>query len=101
MGHRPVQDQGQVTPVQRDVRVFSQNDDQRVLSDGLYKKVDRSLEEIQKDADAWLQWYNDERPHSGKYCFGKTPLQTFLENKPLADEKDAGRSRPRTLVAVA
>src|ERR1700753_3370774 len=31
--------------------------------------------------------YNQNRPHSGKYCFGKTPLQTFLDSRHLADEK--------------
>ncbi len=64
------------------------------------KKLYRSLDEIQKDADAWQQWYNIERPHSGKYCFGKTPMQTFLESKHLADEKDLDRLRPDTLAAV-
>lgn len=29
-----------------------------------------------------------ERTHSGKYCYGKTPMQTFLDAKPLADAKD-------------
>jgi transposase InsO family protein len=64
------------------------------------KKLYRSLDEIQEDADAWIQWYNTDRPHSGKYCFGKTPMQTFLESKHLADEKDLDRLRPDTLVAV-
>ena len=31
--------------------------------------------------------YNYERPHSGKYCYGKTPYQTFLESKHIAIEK--------------
>ena len=52
------------------------------------------------DADAWLQWYNIERPHSGKYCFGKTPMQTSLESKHLADEKDLDTLRPDALAAV-
>jgi hypothetical protein len=34
--------------------------------------------------DAWMQGYNAERTHSGKYCYGKTPLQTFLESATLA-----------------
>ena len=41
------------------------------------KKLYR-LEELQKDADHWIKEYNEERPHSGRYCFGKTPMQTFL-----------------------
>ena len=32
-------------------------------------------------------FYNRERIHSGKCCFGKTPMQTFLESKHLAKEK--------------
>ena len=30
---------------------------------------------------------NEARPHSGKYCFGKTPMRTFLDSIPLAKEK--------------
>jgi hypothetical protein len=45
------------------------------------------LDEIQEDADKWIEEYNTERTHSGKYCFGKTPYQTFLDSKKLADEK--------------
>ena len=40
-----------------------------------------------KDLDEWVKWYNEERTHSGKYCFGKTPMQTFLDSLPLAKEK--------------
>lgn len=28
-----------------------------------------------------------QRPHSGKYCFGKTPMQTFTDSLHLAKEK--------------
>ncbi|MFZ3327527.1 MAG: hypothetical protein WA231_17315, partial [Methylocella sp.] len=31
--------------------------------------------------------YNEERPHQGRWCFGKTPLQTFLDAIPIAREK--------------
>jgi hypothetical protein len=31
--------------------------------------------------------YNEERPHQGRWCFGKTPLQAFLDAKPLEKEK--------------
>lgn len=51
------------------------------------KKVFRSIEELQAELDAWLNWYNHERTHSGKYCFGKTPWQTFMDAKHLAWEK--------------
>jgi transposase InsO family protein len=51
------------------------------------KKIYHSLEEIQEDVDKWIEEYNTERTHSGKYCFGKTPWQTFLDSKKLADDK--------------
>ncbi len=46
------------------------------------------LFELQKDLDTWLRYYNNERPHSGKYCYGKTPMQTFKDSKKLAFEKN-------------
>lgn len=52
------------------------------------KKIYSSLEELQIDLDAWLMKYNNERPHSGKYCYGKTPMQTFLDSLKIAKEKN-------------
>ena len=51
------------------------------------KKIYTSLEDLQKDVDEWLHYYNYERSHSGKYCYGKTPMQTFQDSKHLALEK--------------
>ena len=42
------------------------------------KKVYRSTDELQADLDAWIKEYNEARPHQGRWCFGKTPMQTFL-----------------------
>ncbi len=55
-------------------------------------KVYGSLEELQKDLDLWLSEYNQQRVHSGKYCYGKTPLQTFKDTLPLAKEKMLGET---------
>jgi hypothetical protein len=55
------------------------------------KRLYSTLEELQADVDAWLKEYNEQRPHSGKYCFGKTPMQTFLDAKHLSDEKQLDR----------
>jgi transposase InsO family protein len=59
------------------------------------KKVYTSLEELQVDVDEWMREYNEERTHSGKYCYGKTPWATFIESKKLVNEKmldsDQGR----------
>jgi transposase InsO family protein len=60
------------------------------------KRLYNTLEELQADVDAWLREYNEERPHSGKYCFGKTPVQTFLDSKHLADEKQLDRIAVKT-----
>lgn len=64
----------------------------KTLQDEFYaiafrKKLYRSLEEMQKDLDLWLHHYNTQRTHSGKYCFGKTPMQTFEHSIDLAKEK--------------
>jgi transposase InsO family protein len=51
------------------------------------KKVYGSLEELQTDLDVWLREYNESRPHQGRWCFGKTPMQTFLDAMPMTKEK--------------
>ena len=51
------------------------------------KKIYRSITELQDDLNSWVQSYNEERPHQGRWCFGKTPAQTFLDATPLAKEK--------------
>ena len=51
------------------------------------KKLYNSIEDLQKDLDEWFLYYNNDRPHSGRYCFGKTPMQTFAETIHLARAK--------------
>ena len=51
------------------------------------KKIYATIEELQADLDAWLQAYNQVRTHQGRWCYGKTPMQTFLDTVPLAKEK--------------
>jgi len=31
--------------------------------------------------------YNEERTHQGRWCYGKTPMQTFIDTVPIAKEK--------------
>ena len=66
------------------------------------KKLYHSLEELQADVDNWLQTYNELRPHSGRFCYGKTPMQTFKDaihiaiNKTLENHfETSGNIRPR------
>ena len=51
------------------------------------KKLYRSIEQLQEDVDAWIKGYNEERPHQGRWCFGNTPMQTFLDSLPMTREK--------------
>ena len=51
------------------------------------KKIYRTIDELQTDLDVWITEYNEHRPHQGRWCFGKTPMQTFLDALPLAKEK--------------
>jgi transposase InsO family protein len=51
------------------------------------KRIYGSLAELQDDLDTWMKSYNEDRPHQGRWCFGKTPMQTFLDAIPLAREK--------------
>jgi len=49
--------------------------------------VYRSIDELQADLDLWICEYNETRPHQGRWCFGKTPMQTFLDALPTTKEK--------------
>jgi transposase InsO family protein len=51
------------------------------------KKIYSTLEQLQSDLDAWITQYNVERPHSGKICCGRTPMQTFFDSLDLAKNK--------------
>ena len=51
------------------------------------RKLYDNMPELQKDLDEWVNYYNHERPHSGRYCYGKTPMETFIESLPLAKQK--------------
>lgn len=51
------------------------------------KKIYLSMEELQKDLDDWLYYYNHERTHQGKMCCGRTPIQTLIEGKEAWHDK--------------
>ena len=64
----------------------------RTIQDEFYriafrKKIYNTLEELQKDLDDWITQYNEVRTHSGKYCYGKTPMDTLKDSLVLAKEK--------------
>ena len=41
--------------------------------------------------DEWVTGYKESRQHSGRYCFGKTPWQTFLDSNPIRQQKNLSR----------
>ncbi len=51
------------------------------------KKIYTSLDDLQADLDRWMNEYNTVRTHSGKYCYGKTPMETFIDSIHLVHEK--------------
>ena len=54
----------------------------------LRKKVYTTLEDLQADVNEWLKQYNEVRPHSGRYSYGQTPMQTFSYSKHIAIDKN-------------
>jgi len=53
------------------------------------KRVYDSIEALQADLDAWMAAYNEVRTHQGRWWFGKTPMQTFLDSRAMAREKQS------------
>jgi hypothetical protein len=51
------------------------------------KKLYTSLEQLQADLYSRSVFYNNERRHSGKYDYGKTPMQTFIYAVSRSGEK--------------
>jgi transposase InsO family protein len=52
------------------------------------KKLYDNLDELQKDLDEWLRYYNNDRTHQGKMCNGRTPMSTLLDGKLIWDQKN-------------
>jgi hypothetical protein len=44
--------------------------------------VYHSIDELQGDLDGWIREYTEAR-----WCFGKTPMQTFIDAMPMTKEK--------------
>jgi transposase InsO family protein len=62
----------------------------KTMLDEFYRVAFRiygTVAELQTDLDAWVSEYNHVRTHQGRWCFGKTPMQTFLDALPIAREK--------------
>jgi len=73
---------------------FHQTIQNEFYASAFRRKLYHSLEELQRDIDIWMESYNAERTHTGKYCYGKTPLQTFIDSAKLAYDRDLARIQP-------
>jgi hypothetical protein len=52
------------------------------------KKLYGSMEELQKDLDEWMDYYNNHRTHQEKMCCGRTPIETLEDGKLIWAEKN-------------
>jgi transposase InsO family protein len=73
---------------------FHQTIQNEFYASAFRRKLYRSIEEIQADVDVWMESYNAERTHTGKYCYGKTPMRTFIESAKLAYDRQLDRMQP-------
>jgi transposase InsO family protein len=80
---------------------FHQTIQNEFYASAFRRKLYHSLEQLQEDVDAWVAEYNTERTHSGKYCYGKTPMQTFIESVKLAHDRQLDRIKPTSETAEA
>src|SRR6202011_2678393 len=46
------------------------------------KKLYASIEDLQNDLDLWVRSYNEERPHQGRWCFGKEYVASQAPDNP-------------------
>jgi hypothetical protein len=51
------------------------------------KKLYDTPDALQADLDEWMAIYNEQCTHQGRWCFGKTPMQTFFDTATRAREK--------------
>lgn len=52
------------------------------------KKLYSSLEELQKDLDEWMIYYNNDWTDQGQMCCGRKPLETLSDGKSIWTEKN-------------
>jgi len=51
------------------------------------RRVFETIDQLQKELDTWIEFYNSERTHQGKMCCGRTPLETLIDGKTAWAEK--------------
>jgi hypothetical protein len=58
------------------------------------KKLYGNFELLGQDLDKRMQYYNNKQPLSGRYCYGKITMETFIESIPQDTAKLVGKIRP-------
>ena len=71
--------------------IFNKTIKDEFYSIAFRKKIYRTVEELQQDLNVWVDRYNNSRTHQGMRCLGRTPMNTFMENLPMAKEKRINR----------
>lgn len=71
---------------------FHQTIQNEFYASAFRRKLYTTLEQLQHDVDEWVKEYNENRTHSGKHCFGKTPMQTLRDSLSLALAKQLDRT---------
>ena len=79
---------------------FHQTLQNEFYANAFRRKLYYSLQELQSDVDDWIHHYNHDRTHSGKHCFGKTPMQTLKDSLPLALSKQLNQTLPTSASAL-
>ena len=86
--HRSHQDQSSQSPQTNGIcERFHKTILQEFYQIAMRKKIYNTIDELQAYLDGWIEHYNHERPHSGRYCYGKTPMDTLEDSLNSAKEK--------------
>lgn len=62
----------------------------------LRARVSWTLNDLQHAADAWVADYNSARPNPLRFCYGKTPLQTFRDAKQVKHQEQRAHQAERS-----
>jgi transposase InsO family protein len=60
---------------------------QEFYSSAFRKTVFETIDQLQKELDRWIEFYNTKRTHQGKMCCGRTPMQTLIDGRTAWEEK--------------